>query len=88
MTQPKKENYELILYRLDVIDKKLDVMSKQYVTKEEFEAVREKDRALLAELDNKFELILRKNKVEKFLYTLATTIIVGLVSLLIHDLSK
>ena len=37
MTPPKKENYELVLYRLDQIDKKLDNVTKNYVTKEEFE---------------------------------------------------
>lgn len=38
MTPPaKKENYELLLYRLDQIDRKLDDMSKNYVTKLEFE---------------------------------------------------
>ena len=37
MTAPKKENYELVLYRLDQIDKKLDNVTKNYVTKEEFE---------------------------------------------------
>jgi ABC-type maltose transport system permease subunit len=38
MTPPaKKENYELLLYRLDQIDRKLDEMSKNYVTKLEFE---------------------------------------------------
>jgi len=36
MTPPKKENYELLLYRLDQIDGKLDNMTKNYVTKEEF----------------------------------------------------
>jgi hypothetical protein len=34
---PKKENYELLLYRLDQIDRKLDEMSKNYVTKQEFD---------------------------------------------------
>ena len=37
MTTDKKENYELVLYRLDQIDKKLDVMANNYVTKEEFD---------------------------------------------------
>ena len=37
MTAPKKENYELVLYRLDQIDKKLDNVTKNYVTKDEFE---------------------------------------------------
>jgi len=37
MTTEKKENYELVLYRLDQIDKKLDSISKHYVTKEEFD---------------------------------------------------
>lgn len=36
-----KENYELVLYRLDQIDRKLDTMSKNYVSKEEFEAFRD-----------------------------------------------
>ena len=35
MPTPKKENYELVLYRLDQIDKKLDNVTKNYVTKEE-----------------------------------------------------
>ena len=34
---PKKENYELLLYRLDQIDRKLDEMSRNYVTKQEFD---------------------------------------------------
>jgi hypothetical protein len=34
---PKKENYELLLYRLDQIDRKLDDMSRNYVSKLEFE---------------------------------------------------
>lgn len=37
MTPPKKENYELLLYRLEQIDKKLDEMTRNYVTKQEFE---------------------------------------------------
>lgn len=36
-TSVKKENYDLVLYRLEQIEKKLDVMSRNYVTKEEFE---------------------------------------------------
>ena len=38
---PKKENYELLLYRLDQIDRKLDDMSKNYVSKSEFEDFKE-----------------------------------------------
>jgi hypothetical protein len=41
MTAPKKENYELVLYRLDQIDKKLDNVTKNYVTKDEFEDFKE-----------------------------------------------
>jgi len=37
----KKENYELLLYRLDQIDRKLDDMSKNYVSKSEFEDFKE-----------------------------------------------
>lgn len=36
-TSVKKENYDLVLYRLEQIERKLDVMSKNYVTKEEFD---------------------------------------------------
>lgn len=35
----KKANIELIIYRLDQIDSKLDNMAQNYVTKEEFNAL-------------------------------------------------
>lgn len=38
MPAAKKENYELVLYRLDQIDRKLDAMSKNYVTNDVFDA--------------------------------------------------
>lgn len=41
MATTKKENYELLLYRLDQIDRKLDDMSRNYVTKIEFEDFKE-----------------------------------------------
>lgn len=34
---PPKENYELVLYRLNQIDKKLDNVTNNYVTKDEFD---------------------------------------------------
>jgi hypothetical protein len=37
MPAAKKENYDLVLYRLEQIERKLDVMSRNYVTKDEFE---------------------------------------------------
>lgn len=37
MPAVKKENYDLVLYRLEQIEKKLDTMNKNYVTKDEFE---------------------------------------------------
>lgn len=37
MPAVKKENYDLVLYRLEQIERKLDVMSKNYVTKDEFD---------------------------------------------------
>jgi hypothetical protein len=47
-TSTQKENYELVLYRLDMIarqqdemDKKLDRISRHYVTKEEFDEFKE-----------------------------------------------
>lgn len=36
-TETPKQNYDLVLYRLEQIERKLDVMSKNYVTKDEFE---------------------------------------------------
>lgn len=39
MTPTQKENYELVLYRLDQIDRKLDEMANNYVTKEEFNSL-------------------------------------------------
>lgn len=44
MVADKKENYELVLYRLDQIDAKLDAMARNYVTKEEFEGFKEEVR--------------------------------------------
>jgi predicted metalloenzyme YecM len=39
MTPPvKKENYELLLYRLDQIERKIDAMSKNYVTNDVFDS--------------------------------------------------
>lgn len=37
-TQTPKENYDLLLYRLDQIEHKIDAMSKNYVTNDVFEA--------------------------------------------------
>lgn len=36
-TETPKQNYDLVLYRLEQIERKLDTMSKNYVTKEEFD---------------------------------------------------
>lgn len=46
MADKKQPNTELILYRLDQIDEKLDSITKQYVTKEEFNALLEDVQAL------------------------------------------
>lgn len=36
-TETTKQNYDLVLYRLEQIERKLDTMNKNYVTKDEFE---------------------------------------------------
>jgi len=80
----KAENWELVLYRLDLIDKKLDIMSKQYVTKDEFEAAREKDRVTMIELENKLDAVIRKTRFEKFVYSITSALIVGFISVVFN----
>lgn len=46
-TKKESENYELLLYRLDEIDKKLDRISRHYVTKEEFDDFKDEVRVQL-----------------------------------------
>ena len=60
----KKENYDLVLYRLEQIERKLDVMSRNYVTKEEFDEFKQGYNDLLKfnELAEKF---LNQNKRNK-----------------------
>jgi hypothetical protein len=82
----KAENWELVLYRLDLIDKKLDTMSKQYVTKEEFEAAREKDRVTMIELENKLDAVIRKTRFEKFVYSITSALVVGFISVVFNIL--
>lgn len=70
-TQTIKENYELVLYRLDQIDKKLDTMSKNYVTVSEFDTK-------IDEFEYKLSVISNRNKLDKIMVTLFTSIIVSL----------
>lgn len=78
---PPKENYELLLYRLDQIDRKLDEMSKNYVTKEEHDALRD-------EVKEDMALMKKRNHLDKILITLFTSIIVSLTWYVIVDLLK
>lgn len=78
---PPKENYELLLYRLDQIDKKLDEMSKNYVTKEEHEYLRDEVKADMA-------LMKKRNLLDKIMVTLFTSIVVSLTWYIIVDLLK
>lgn len=80
-TQTPKENYELLLYRLDQIDRKLDEMSKNYVTKEEHEALRD-------EVKQEIVALKKHNLIDKILVTLFTSIIVSLTWYVISDIVK
>jgi hypothetical protein len=79
-TQPK-ENYDLVLYRLEQIEKKIDSMSKNYVTRDEFEAFRDEVRANM-QASNK------RNLLDKIMVTLFTSIIVSLAWYVLSDILK
>ena len=79
-TQPK-ENYDLVLYRLEQIEKKIDSMSKNYVTRDEFEAFRDEVRASM-QASNK------RNLLDKIMVTLFTSIIVSLAWYVLSDILK
>jgi hypothetical protein len=79
-TQPK-ENYDLVLYRLEQIEKKIDSMSKNYVTRDEFEGFRDEVRENM--MFNK-----RRNLLDKIMVTLFTSIVVSLSWYVISDILK
>jgi hypothetical protein len=79
-TQPK-ENYDLVLYRLEQIEKKIDSMSKNYVTRDEFEGFRDEVRENM--LFSK-----RRNLLDKIMVTLFTSIVVSLSWYVISDILK
>lgn len=79
--QTPKENYELVLYRLDQIDRKLDVMSKNYVTKDEFEAFRDEVRQDMTAMK-------KRGLIDKITVTLFTSIIVSLTWYVVSDILK
>ena len=80
-TQTPKENYDLVLYRLEQIEKKLDTMSKNYVTKEEFEAK-------IDDLEDKLKVMQKRNLLDKIMVTLFTSIIVSLAWYVLSDILK
>ena len=79
-TQPK-ENYDLVLYRLEQIEKKIDSMSKNYVTRDEFESFRDEVRESM-QASNK------RNLLDKIMVTLFTSIVVSLSWYVLSDLLK
>ena len=80
-TQTPKENYDLVLYRLEQIEKKIDSMSRNYVTKDEFEAFRDEVR-----LD--MQASKKRNFLDKIMVTLFTSIIVSLAWYVLSDILK
>jgi len=79
-TQPK-ENYDLVLYRLEQIEKKIDSMSKNYVTRDEFESFRD-------EVRENMSLSKKRNLLDKIMVTLFTSIVVSLSWYVISDILK
>lgn len=79
-TQPK-ENYDLVLYRLEQIEKKIDSMSKNYVTRDEFEGFRD-------EVRENMVFAKKRNLLDKIMVTLFTSIVVSLSWYVISDLLK
>jgi len=79
-TQPK-ENYDLVLYRLEQIEKKIDSMSKNYVTRDEFESFRD-------EVRENMSLSKKRNLLDKIMVTLFTSIVVSLSWYVLSDLLK
>ena len=79
-TQPK-ENYDLVLYRLEQIEKKIDSMSKNYVTRDEFEAFRD-------EVRESMRASSKRNLLDKIMVTLFTSIIVSLAWYVLSDILK
>jgi hypothetical protein len=79
-TQPK-ENYDLVLYRLEQIEKKIDSMSKNYVTRDEFESFRD-------EVRESMKASSKRNLLDKIMVTLFTSIIVSLAWYVLSDILK
>ena len=79
-TQPK-ENYDLVLYRLEQIEKKIDSMSKNYVTRDEFESFRD-------EVRESMKVSSKRNLLDKIMVTLFTSIIVSLAWYVLSDILK
>lgn len=80
-TQTPKENYDLVLYRLEQIEKKLDTMSKNYVTKEEFETK-------IDDLEDKIKAMQSRQMLDKIMVTLFTSVIVSLTWYVISNALK
>ena len=80
-TQTPKENYDLVLYRLEQIEKKIDSMSKNYVTRDEFESFRD-------EVRESMKVSSKRNLLDKIMVTLFTSIVVSLSWYVLSDLLK
>lgn len=77
----KVDNYELVLYRLDELKDKLDAITLNYVTKDEFESFRDEVRRDMTE-------VRRRSVIEKVLMSVVTATIVSLVWYVIVDIIK
>lgn len=75
------DNYELVLYRLDELKSKLDAITLNYVTKDEFEAFRDEVRKDMGDMR-------RRSLSEKIILSIVTTIIVSLVWYILVDVLK
>jgi predicted transcriptional regulator YheO len=77
VVENKKENYELVLYRLDQIDRKLDAMTRNYVTKDEFEAK-------ISDLEDKLKIFQKRGAIDKVMVGTASTIIASLIWYIVY----
>lgn len=80
-TKKATDNYELVLYRLDELKDKLDAITLNYVTKDEFESFRDEVRRDMAE-------VRKRSTIEKVFLSVATATVVSLVWYVIVDLIK
>lgn len=77
----KRENYELVLYRLDQIDKKLDAMSRNYVTNDIFEAK-------IDELEVKIRQMQKAKNLSTWVHPILASVLTALFTFLLIEFLK